>query len=214
MLRVFYGENRLEAEKQVRKALGEGYEVYEGENLGVGDLPSIFQGVSLFGGVAADGVDGFTTGRRILLKSVGENAEVWGKLADYRKTEHEVVVWEGKIDKRSAGYKALNEAGVLMQEFPALRKPEANLVFGILDTAMRDGERAVKDLAKIEADQDPFMFFGLLVTQALKRFEATKAGARERRILKELAKVDLQMKSTGVEPWLLIKGFLLRVSEL
>lgn len=214
MLRIFYGENRLEAEKSVRRVLGEGYEVFEGESLTVGDLPSIFQGTSLFGGFGASGVGGSADGRRILLKNVGENAEVWAKLADYRGTEHEVVVWEGKIDKRSVGYKQLKDAGVEMVEFPALEKPEAGLVFGILDTAMRDGARAVRDLEKIEADQDPFMFFGLLVTQALKKYEYSGGGARERRVLKELAKIDLQMKSTGVEPWMLIKSFLLRVGNL
>lgn len=217
MLRVFYGENRLEAEKNVRRVLGEGYEAFEGESLTVGDLPSIFQGTSLFGGVMGSGsagLGGFGGGRRILLKNLGENAEVWAKLADYRETEHEVVVWEGKIDKRSAGYKQLKDAGVEMVEFPALKKPEAGLVFGILDTAMRDGARAVRDLEKVEADQDPFMFFGLLVTQALKKYEYSGGGARERRIMKELAKVDLQMKSTGVELWMLIKSFLLRVGSL
>lgn len=228
MLRVFYGENRLEAEREVRRLLGEGYEVFEGESLTVGDLPSIFQGMSLFGGAfgrviesSSDGdgssgeaVGGFGGVRRILLKNLGENPEVWAKLADYRGTEHEVVVWEGKIDKRSTGYKQLKDAGVEMREFPALKKPEAGLVFGILDTAMRDGTRAVRDLEKIEADQDPFMFFGLLVTQVLKKYEYSVGGARERRILKELAKVDLQMKSTGVEPWMLVKSFLLRVGEI
>lgn len=228
MLRIFYGENRLEAEKNVKRVLGEGYEVFEGESLTVGDLPSIFQGTSLFGGLGSSssggsssdgsgggfGSGGFGGMRRILLKNLGENAEVWAKLADYRETEHEVVVWEGKIDKRSTGYKQLKDAGVEMVEFPALKKPEAGLVFGILDTAMRDGARAVRDLEKIEADQDPFMFFGLLVTQALKKYEYSGGGTRERRVLKELAQIDLQMKSTGVEPWMLIKSFLLRVGDL
>ena len=116
VLQVFYGENRLEAERAVRQVLGEGYEVYEGENLTAGDLPSIFRGTSLFG-----------EERRILLKDVGENAEVWAKLADYRETEHMVVVWEGKIDKRSAGYKGLKEAGVSMQEFTEFKKPSNSL---------------------------------------------------------------------------------------
>ncbi len=215
MLRIFYGENRLEAEKAVKRTLGEGYEVFEGESLTVGDLPSIFQGTSLFGGGSGSGAGGFGGGvRRILLKNLGENAEVWAKLADYIETEHEVVVWEGKIDKRSTGYKQLKDAGVEMEEFAALKKPEAGLVFGILDTAMRNGEKAVRDLEKIEADQDPFMFFGLLVTQVLKKYEYSGGGARDRRILKELAKVDLQMKSTGVEPWMLIKSFLLRVGKI
>lgn len=204
MFKVFYGANRLEAEKNLKKLLGDNYEVFEGENLTLNDLPSIFQGTSLFGAEK----------RRILLKDLSENTSVWEKIADYRETSHDVVIWEQKLDKRSAGYKNLKEAGVKLQEFTELKKPELGLVFKIADTAFRDGARAVQMLEKIEANQDPFMFFGLLVTQMFKRYDATSGGARERRILKELAQVDLQMKSSAIEPWNLIKGFLLRLSSI
>lgn len=204
MLRVFYGGNRLAAEKEVKRLLGEGYEVYEGENLRVEDLPSIFQGTSLFG----------TGERRILLKDVAENSAVWEKLGDYAETGHEVICWEMKIDKRSAGYKRLKETEVELKEFAELQKPEAKLVFGVLDMAMRDGKKAVEMVEKIELEQDPYMFFGLLVTQALKKYEATRGGARERRLVKELAKTDMQMKSAAMEPWDLIKALLLKVSSI
>ena len=204
MFRVFFGENRLEAERQIKAVLGDSYEVFEGENLELTDLPSIFQGASLFE----------TGKRKILLKEVGANSAVWEKVVDYAGTEHEVVIWETKIDKRSAGYKRLKEAGAELCEFPALKKPEVNLVFGILDTALRDGKRAVEAVEKIEADQDPYMFFGLLVTQALKKYENSGARAKEKRLLKELAKLDMQMKSTSIEPWMLVKGFLLGVGEI
>lgn len=205
MLKVFYGENRLEAEKAIKKQLGEGYEVYEGEELTVGDLPSVFQGATLFGGGER---------RKVLLKNVSENGAVWEKLPEYREAEHDVVVWEGKIDKRSAGYKRLKETGVEMIEFPALKKPEMNMVFGVLETAMRDGEKAVRMVEKIELDQDPYMFLGLLVSQALKRFENSRGAAKDRAVLKELAKLDLQMKTATMEPWMLVKGFLLRVGKV
>ena len=142
------------------------------------------------------------------------NSAVWEKIVDYADTEHEVVIWETKIDKRSAGYKRLKEVGAEMTEFPALKKPEMNLVFGILDTALRDGPKAVETVEKIETDQDPYMFFGLLVTQALKKYESSGARGKEKRMLKELAKLDMQMKTTGVEPWKLVKSFLLRVKDV
>lgn len=210
MLRVFYGENRIAAEAEIKQILGEGYEVFEGGSLTVGDLPSVFQGASLFG-IMEGGGEGES--RRILLKNLTENGEVWGKIADYVGTGHEVVIWEPKVDKRSSEYKKLKELGVEMREFPALRKPEANLVFGILDLALKDGVRAVKEVEKIEIGQDPYMFLGLLVTQALKKFEL-RNGAKERRILKMLAELDIQMKTTVMEPWMLVKGFLLRVGEV
>ncbi len=203
MFRVFYGPNRLEAEKNIKKLLGDDYEVFEGEKLVPEDLPSIFQGMSLFGAEK----------RKILLKDVSENAPVWEKVADYADTEHDVVIWEQKLDKRAAGYKRLKDSKVVLKEFAELRKPEANLVFGILDTAYRDGGKAVEMLEKIEAEQDPYMFFGLMVTQALKKYDQ-KAGVRERQVLKELAALDMQMKSSTIEPWSLVKGFLLRVSAM
>lgn len=203
MLRVFVGEDRLAAETALKRLIGGNYEVFEGETLTVGDLPSIFQGTSLFEAGK----------RRVLLKNLSENAAVWEKIAEYAETEHEVVVWELKADKRSVGYKNLKAAGVEIQEFALKAKPEAKMVFGVLDTALRDGKRAVAQVEQIELEQDPYMFFGLLVTQALKKFEQ-RGGAREKRLLKELAKLDIEMKTTGLEPWMLIKAFLLRVKSM
>lgn len=203
MLRVFVGEDRVSAEMALKRLIGGNYEVFEGENLSVGDLPSIFRGTSLFE----------TGKRRILLKNLSENAAVWEKIAEYAGTEHEVVVWELKIDKRSVGYKNLKTAGVEIQEFALKAKPEAKMVFGVLDMALRDGRRAVAQVEQIELEQDPYMFFGLLVTQTLKKFEQ-RGGVREKRLLKELAKLDMEMKTTGLEPWMLIKAFLLRAKSL
>ncbi len=204
MLTIYYGENRVDAERALRRSLGENYEVFDGETLELVDLPSIFQGTSLFE----------IEKRRILIKDASVNSVVWEKLADYVETEHDVICWELKLDKRSAGYKKMQSLGIAMQEFAAQKPPEVKQVFSILDTALRNGEKAVKMVEQIELQQDPYMFFGLLVTQLLKKYEATGGGARERRRLKELAKLDLQMKSTTLEPWQLIKAFLLRVKSI
>lgn len=203
MIRVFSGEDRVAAEKAVRGLLGAEYEVFEGGNLQVDDLPSIFQGSSLFA----------TEGRKILLKNLTENTAVWAKVPEYLTTEHEVVIWEPKIDKRSACYKALKAAGVEMREFALQQPPEVKQVFKVFDVALKDGAQAVKMVENLEMGQDPYMFFGLLVTQALRLFEG-RQGKKERAVLKELAKTDLELKTTSVEPWLLVKSFLLRMSSL
>ncbi len=202
MLRVYSGEDRVAAEKAIQSLLGGKYEVFEGENLTETDLQSIFRGTTLFD----------IEKRRILLKDLGENPGVFEKVVDYVDTEYEVVVWETKLDKRSAGYKRLKEAGVELKDFPLKKPPEAGLVFNILNTALRNGPEAVKMCEKIELTQDPYMFFGLMVTQGLKKFEE-RQGAREKKVLKELAKLDMQMKTTSMEPWMLVKAFLLRVAN-
>lgn len=204
MLRVFAGENRGAAEVEIRRVLGEDYEVFEGETLMVGDLPSIFRGTTLF---AVDK-------RQILLKNVSENTAVWEKLAEYKDTEDEAIAWELKLDKRLTGYKVMKDAGVEIKEFPLLQAPESRAVFGILDLALRDGALAVKEVEKIEVSQDPYMFFGLLVTQTLKKYEVSGGAMRERNLVKLLAETDMQMKGSGMEPWDLIKSLLLRFSSL
>lgn len=195
------GVDRVSAQEAVRAALGTDYEVFEGENLSVNDLPSIFQGTSLFN----------TEKRRILLKNLSENSAVWEKIPDYAETEHDIVLWETKIDKRSVVYKDLKASGVEMREFVEKPNFDARAVFGILDAARRDGKRAVEMLEKIETEQDPYMFMGLMASQQLKRL-AERPNAKEKRVLKLLAEADMQMKTTAVEPWLIVKSFLLRVA--
>ena len=87
------------------------------------------------------------------------------------------------------------------------------LVFDIYRTAKRDGKRAVEMLGKIKQDEEPIRFCGLLISQALKDY-ARNPGAKEKRALKELSRLDLDLKSTSYSPWLLIEAFLLRVSSL
>ena len=57
------------------------------------------------------------------------------------------------------------------------------------------------------------MFFGLLVSGAIKDFQAHQ-GIKEKKALKELSKLDLDLKSSKLSSWLLIESFLLRLSSL
>ena len=64
MLHIFYGEDRLAAEKAAHTVLGENYE-----------LPTLFLGTSLF-----------EENRRILIKSLSENKELFSELEKYFET--------------------------------------------------------------------------------------------------------------------------------
>lgn len=207
-IRIFTGDDRVKISEEVRRELGEGYEVFEGESLTLADLASLFLGGSLF----------VVGGRKILVKDFSENKEVFAgfveKIEEWLKTEAEVIIWETKLDKRLGATKALVKAGVEVREFKTSEPVDMKAVFNIYDVALRDGKRAVAELAKIESGQDPYMFFGLVVSQALKKLEWRSNGKKEKRILRELSVVDMQMKSTAVEPWMLIKSFLLRVATL
>ncbi|MBR3176011.1 hypothetical protein IKF26_01255 [Candidatus Saccharibacteria bacterium] len=201
MIKVFTGNDRIRAKNEIEKFLGKNYEIIEGTEITPNDLPSIFLGVSLF-----------SSARNILIRDVSANKAVFEKVSEYLNTPHNVALFELKLDKRSVGYKNIKNK-VEIFEFSAPQNPNLKIVFDIYKTAKTDGKKAVDLLEKIKFDEDPMMFFGLLVSQALKDYSA-KQGIKEKRTLKELSKLDLKLKTTSFEPWLLIQSFLLRLSSL
>ena len=201
MIKVFYGDDRVKAKQEIDKLLGKDYEVVEGADLTEQDLPSIFKGASLF-----------AEKRSILIRDLTSNKSAYELLPDYLDTPHDIVIFEIKLDKRSTTYKELKDK-IEFREFALPQDKNFSLVFDIYKTAKRDGKKAVELLRKIKQDQDPMMFFGLLVSQAIKDF-STHQGSKEKRALKELSKLDILMKTTSSQPWLLIESFLLQVSSL
>lgn len=201
MMKIFYGDDRIGAEKEIKRFFGEDYEVVEGENLEISDMPSLFFGETLFG-----------EKRRILIKDLSEKTACWSEFIKYLDTEHEVVVWESKIDKRTATYKDLlkQNKNIEMREFKSVEPPEKKLVFDVFDTAWRgDGMAAVAIVEKIEITNDPYMFMGLMVSQVLKKIDGS---FRTERAVKILAECDMKMKTTGFEPWILVKSALLQIA--
>ncbi len=207
MIRIFIGDDRVSAQKEINEIIGKNYEVFEGGEIDALSLSSIFLGTSLF-----------SSRRRILIKDFSENKDVFRlfveKIEDFLKTDSDVILWESRFDKRTAAYKELKKFDIEFKEFKLQAKIDTRLVFSIYDKALTDGDRALKELRKIESDQDPYMFFGLLVSQALKKFEWKIGGAKEKRVLKELSRLDVSMKTTGIDPWILIEGFLIRLSSM
>lgn len=203
MIKVFYGEDRIKARKAIDRLFGTDYEVIEAENLTTSDMASVFLGTSLFG-----------EKRTILVKDLSANKECWEMAPNFvDDCPHDIILWEAKLDKRSAAYKTLSKnKNVEFKEFAAAEDPNNKLVFDILDAAMRGDNSAVKMCEKIEQTNDPYMFMGLMVSQAIKKLQYNNAKAAN--TLKILAEADVNMKSTGIEPWTLIKMALLKIASL
>lgn len=201
MIRIFYGDDRVKANAKIKSLLGENYEVVDGENLDLTDLPNIFLGASLLSDT-----------RNILIRDLAQNKPAFEQLINYLNTPHNIILLESKLDTRTTTFKELKDK-VEVAKFELPEDPNFRLVFDIYKTAKRDGKKAISQLSKIKQDEDPIMFFGLLASQAIKDFSFNH-GTKEKRVLKELAKLDLDMKSAKVEPWLLIESFLLRLSSL
>lgn len=201
MIKIFTGKDRLKAQQEIIKQLGKDYEIIEGAELEPTILPSIFYGNSLFADT-----------RNILIRDLSANKPVFEKLPEYLDTPHNIIIQELKLDKRSNAYKILKDK-IEIRDFALPKNPNLSLIFNIYNTAKKDGQKAVKMLSKIEQDEDPIKFCGLLISQALKDYRV-KQGIKEKRVLKELSKLDLALKSTSYQPWLLIQSFLLRLSSL
>ena len=215
MVYVLYGNDRARIAERVNEILGEGYEVFEGENLEIADLMNIFQGSSLF-----------ASERKILIKDLTpargsntaeaektERQDFYEAMTQYVNTPHTIVIWETTVSQKKTFKDFIALPNVKAQKIDQAPKADARKVFDVYDTALNNGERAVKMLREIKDENDPYMFFGLMASQALKKY-SYRQGDRERQALKELAKLDMQMKTTAIEPWLLIESFLLRLSSL
>ena len=201
MLKIFTGDDRVRALAAIAKFLGPDYEVIEGLDITPADMPSIFLGNSLF-----------ATTRQILIRDLAASPAAFAELPNYLHTPHSVALLESKLDKRSSTYKTC-QAQSLIQEFALPPDPNQRRVFDIYKLAKRDGSAAVKLLQQIELQQDPMMFFGLLVSQALQDYRI-KQGIKERAILQALSRLDLSLKSSVTSPWLLIEAFLLQLNQL
>lgn len=201
MIQIFTGDDRIRAGQEIMRDLGENHETIEGPDLDPRDMPTIFLGTTLFDET-----------RNILIRDLSANKSAWDKLPDYLNTPHNIIIQELKLDKRSATYKEI-KSKISIKEFKLPPTVNFNQVYNIYNTAKRDGKRAIKTLEEIKPNEDPIMFFGLLVSQAIKDY-ASHQGITEKKALKELSRIDLQMKSTPTDPWLLIEAFLIRLASL
>ena len=199
MITIFTGDDRTRASQEIKKILGENYEVIDCTDLTKKDLPLIFKGVTIF-----------DAHRRILLRDFTMNPSIYPEIINFLDTPHEIILLETKLDKRTTTFKQIQDK-LEIKEFKLPEKINFREVYSIYDVAKRDGKKAVKMLKNIELNEDPIKFTGLLVSRALKDFQKNQ-GTREKQILKSLAKIDLQMKTTSIDPWLLVEGFLLDLS--
>ena len=201
MIQLFYGDDRLKAQQEIKRFLGDDYEVLDGTDINPIDLPSIFYGASLF----ADQ-------RKILIRDFTANKSIYEELPKYINTPHDIILFETKLDKRSVLFKEIKDQ-ISIKEFKLPEDPNLKLVFNIYRTAKTDGPRAVKMLELIKPSEDPIQFTGLLISQAIRDF-STHQGIKEKKVLKALSRLDIKMKSTKIDPWLLVESFLLRLHSL
>lgn len=241
MIYIFTGNDRPKIQSEIKKLLGEDYEVFDGENLTIQDIYNICLGNSLF-----------STVRKILIKDLTpptrksasnelstniksstntnpesqSNSTEWRSnayeiLADLTNTKHTIVVWESNVPLKKS-YKDFiknNNVKVSKYEISAVDKWAT---FRIFDLAYTDGEKAVKELKKLISKStageniegtDPYLTVGAFSSSALKKFEQNPS-TKNRKVLKNLSTLDIQIKTTAMDSWVLVESFLLKISKL
>ena len=200
MIKIFTGDDRLKAEQEIKKFLGNDYEVIDCAELTPNDLPQIFKGATIF-----------ESHRHILLRDFTANANIYKEITKYLDTPHEVILLETKLDKRTTTFKELKQK-IEIKEFKLPLENDFGAVFDIYKVAKKDGKKAIEMLRKIEPTEDPIRFTGLLISQAIKDFKAHQ-GIKEKQALKKLSKLDMDMKSSKISPWLLVESFLISMNQ-
>ena len=201
MIEIYTGNDRVRANAKIQKTLGDNYEVIDAVNLTPADLPSIFLGASLFAET-----------RNILIRDFFENKSLADEISKYLNTPHKIILFETKLDKRSATYKIIKDK-IKIEEFTLPEKTDFNFTYSIYKIAKTDGKKAVKMLEEIKNNEEPIRFCGLLISQALKDF-GFRQGIKEKKILKALSELDMNLKLTSLDGWLLIEAFLLQLSTI
>lgn len=203
MLQVFYGDDRGRAQRDIKSILGNDYEVFDGVNLKPEDMDSIFRGTTLF-----------AENRKILIRDLGENKDgCFEQLLNYEDTPHEVIVWESKLDGRSSFAKDLKKSvRCVKYEAPPIR--DRNFAFNIFDQAWQGrGKRAVEMCEQIRYEEAPYQVMGALIWKGSDKLEKG-GGEKAKKTIKLLAKADMDMKSSKIEPWLILEACLLEVASL
>ncbi|MBO7657251.1 hypothetical protein J6S55_01225 [Candidatus Saccharibacteria bacterium] len=199
MIKIFTGDDRVRAGNEIKKLLGENYEVIDCADLTKRDLPMIFKSATFF-----------DEHRRILLRDFTANPEIYPELINYLNTPHDIILLETKLDKRTTTYKEIKDR-LEIKEFKLPPAIDFREVYGIYNLAKRDGKKAVIALRKVESSEDPIRFTGLLTSQALKEF--SPKNPKTIKILKKLSRLDINLKSSKIDPWLLVESFLLEISN-
>ncbi len=203
MIKVFYGNDRQKTQQAIDKLLGENYEVIEADNIERSDMDSIFYGTSLFGET-----------RRILLKNLNENKACWESFPDYQKTTHKLIIWPSALDKRSVVYKAIRKnKDIEFKEFAIEEKVDRFLSFKVIEDAFAGrGAQALKKCEQLKETSDPFLTMGSFVKFISDKIKMGNKKAKEAVMI--LAKADVDMKSSDVDAWDILKISLLKISQI
>ena len=154
MFYVFTGDDRERILKEIRKILGEDYEVFDGEKLGLQDLVNICQGMSLFSEKRKILIRDLTPAR----KDEGEvGIDFYAELIKYVNTPHTIVIFETTKSRKKSFSEFKKAHGVKFFEYKVFQDDFKRLS-GILDLAFKDGKKAVLELRKMEDKTDPYLY--------------------------------------------------------
>lgn len=206
MFYIYYGNDRKRISAEIKKVLGEGYEIFDGENLSIQDLVNICEGVSLFSEKRKILIRDLTPARKDEGSKDAPGLDYYAELLKHLDTPHTIVIFETNTSKKKSFTEFKKAKGVKALKFDE-SKPKR--IFEAADLAFSDGKAAVKIISECEDENDPYMFVGLLTAKLCSKY-GYRRGNREKQALLSLAQLDMLMKTSKIDPWVLVKGFIMR----
>ena len=200
---VFSGNDRTKIQERIKKILGKEYEIFEGETLDATSLMEICSSASLF-----------ATERHILIKDLtkkGVEFEPYSVLAKYIDTPHTIVIWESTTSLKKTFKDFCKLPQVRKEKIDVVEAVDRFAIFKVFDKALVDGKTAVKEYRELKSD--PYMAVGALASWAMNKYKF-RFGAREKRIVKAVAELDMQTKSSKIAPELLVESFIARLKSV
>ena len=216
---VFSGNDRVKIQEKIQKIFGEDYEVFEGGELDATSLMEICASASLF---AAE--------RRVLIKDItpvktsrestlsdssshqdSKGFEPYEILAKYADTPHTIVIWETTLSRKKTFKDFCKLPRVKQEKIDTTEKVDRFAIFRLFDEAMGGGEGIVEKYRAMNSD--PYMTVGALASWSINKYKF-RFGAREKRIIKAVAELDMQTKRSKIAPDLLVEAFLARLARI
>jgi hypothetical protein len=82
--------------------------------------------------------------------------------------------------------------------------------------SLKNPKKALEMLEEAKNTEDPYAVVGAFASSAIKNLKSAPNSKRNKNIVKELAKIDILLKTTkySESPWLPIEAFILRLEKI
>lgn len=160
-------------------------------------------------------------------------------LMKYANSPHEIVIWETNLSRKKTFKEFCALKQVRQEKIDAVEKVDRLAIFRLFDEIWEGRLTATPKNARLaasangfsergktttssenailrryhELNSDPYLTVGALASWSVNKYKF-RFGAREKRLVKAVAELDMQTKSSKIAPELLVEAFLTGMGQI